>query len=644
MKKIVLLISIFVAAFLFRILPYWNYVFQDGKIYIADPDACYHLRRIEVSAQHFPHLLILDNFAGAESKNHIIWAPLYDWIGAFLWRFMALLGFGKQTILALFMFISPILAVLNAFLIYKLALLIYNESAFAIISSFFFSILPRGIIYSSLGNLDHHAIEVLCMSFLFYRLILLLKQGSLKSILLFSLSVTFATLVWTGSIFFAFCSLLVAFFYCGNTHYTPLKSIGMAFLFSAFCIAPFSLYYVIKGAPTVDFYAFSFFQPLSYVILSALIFIFLKLIHTETEMLFSKEKILMFFSYAAGIVALFLSFQEVFNGIKYLMRKQPLFMSFVSESESIFKISEQWSLSAIILYFSFFIFLLPLFYILLAARKKFLQPAGYAFLTVIVPVFFILICLQKKFSYHFSVPFSILLGLSLYFCYAWLIQKIKSIAALAIIIIITAGMLYPIRPIFYFANDNLYESLHSLLPVYAWLKQKTPSLQDKFNQKERQDYYILSEWSLGHYIQYYAHRAVIVDNFGKDNQMHLAAQILLTYSEYDALQLLYKHKIKYILVRDYLTTLYHLPLLIGENPKEYFNAVQDLHGQYYISPVGGLTFGFILCEKSELFNDQNYPLYNKIKLIQKWPDTHREKYRDGLKGNILLYEVVNSEQ
>jgi len=177
------------------------------------------------------------------------------------------------------------------------------------------------------------------------------------------------------------------------------------------------------------------------------------------------------------------------------------------------------------------------------------------------------------------------------------------------------------------------------LPALDWLKNNTPPLNYTFNQKEELDYYILSEWSYGHYIQYYSGRAVVADNFGKDNHMNLVAKILLSYSEKDALEMLHKYKVKYILVRDYLTTLYFLPSYLGGKSKEFFSTVRDQTGKWYVSPVGGLTFGFNLCEKPEIFDNPYHPLFNKIKLVNKWRDTHRELYRDGLIGYIYLYEV-----
>lgn len=634
--NLILLILILLASLYLRIIPYWQNAFKNNNAYSADPDSCYHLRRAEISAQHFPQLMIIDNFSGADKKNNIIWAPLYDWVLAFFWFVLSKIGLTKITILKILFFLPPLIATINIYLVYKLSILIFNNEAGALLSSFFFSILPRGIVYSSLGNLDHHYIEILMMTIVFITFIKFLNTINLTTAVKLAISITISTLIWTGSIFFSFCCILILLFSEQKSNTTLIKLFGISFLIASLLIIPFSLYYYYYEQTLIDFYAFSMFQPLVYLIFSAFISLYFNLINIEKFRWLKWNNLITLI----GTIAIALSSKNILLGIKYLLRKQPQFMSFVSESESIFISRQQFTLSAITLYLSLFILLLPIFYIVLLKLKNHFEKNGFIFLAVIIPIFFILICLQKKFAYHFSLFFSILLSINIIIFYRKLLKYLKKRYLIPLITIIILTMLYPIRVIFYFGNDNLYSQLYTLMPAYEWIKENTQPAKFNFNQKERANYYILSEWSLGHYLQYYSQRPVVVDNFGKDSQLVIAAKILLSYSEKEALDMLHKYKIKYILVRDYLTTLYFLPICLGGKPNEYFASFIGEDGKRYISPVGGLTFGFNLCEKPEIFDNPMHPLYKKIILIRKWQDYHRELYRDNLRGYVFLYEIV----
>lgn len=633
--NLIFLIFILLASLCFRIIPYWQNAFKNNNAYSADPDSCYHLRRAEISAQHFPQLMIIDSFSGADRKNNIIWAPLYDWVLAFLWFILYKIGFAKIAILKILFFLPPIIATINVYLVYKLSMLIFNNEAGALLSSFFFAILPRGIVYSSLGNLDHHSIEILMMTIVFTTFIKFLKTIDLYAALKLAISIAISTLIWTGSIFFAFCCILITLFSEQKSNPTLVKLFALSFLITSCLIIPFSLYYYYYERTPIDFYAFSMFQSLVYLIFSAFISLYSNLINIEKFKWLKWDNLVCLI----GIIAVAFSSKNILSGLKYLLRKQPQFMSFVSESESSFISHQQLTLSVITLYLSFFILLLPVFYITLIKLKNHFEKNGFIFLSVITPIFFILICLQKKFVYHFSLFFSILLSINIIFFYRKMLKYLKNKYLIPLIALIILAMLYPVKVIFYFGNDNLYSQLFTFLPAFKWIKENTPPVKFNFNQKGEATYYILSEWSIGHYLQYYSQRPVVVDNFGKDSQLIIAAKILLSYSEKEALELLHKYKIKYIMVRDYLITLYYLPIYLGAEPKEYFASFIGEDAKRYISPVGGLTFGFNLCEKPEIFDNAKHPLYKKIILIEKWQDYHRELYRDNLRGYIYLYEI-----
>jgi len=229
--------------------------------------------------------------------------------------------------------------------------------------------------------------------------------------------------------------------------------------------------------------------------------------------------------------------------------------------------------------------------------------------------------------------------LNLYYLWEGINKKIGRFSFIPIIMFILL-MFYPCYPVLKFGNDNLYMELFSIMPALDLLKGKAGPMRNDFNDRGSQDYYVLSEWNLGHWIQYYAKKPVVADNFGKDEHMKIVAEIFLNYSEKEILELLRRYRIKYILVRDYKRSVFNLPVIIGGKPEEYFRSYLE-GNKLYISPVGALTFGFRLCENPPSLIEEKNPLNNHLKLIGEWEDKHKIMFRDGLKGFIRLYEVKN---
>ncbi len=635
----ILLICIFAFAFLIRVIPYWSNAIKDGKIYYADPDSCYHLRRIELSAKHFPGLLIVDNFAGPKSSNFIIWPPLYDWFLSSLWYFLSLVGIKKEVILFVVAFLNPIISLFTSYFIYKLAKEILPHKFYALTSCIIFLFFPRNIIYSSFANIDHHTAEVFSMVFLFYQLIKFMKIQSKTEIIKLSIAMALSSLIWTGAYFFAFCIILVFLAVAKKIESRIYIHFHYSLLLTSLLIFPFSYMYSIYNTPLIKMDVFSLFQSLIYLAYCFLIFAYLKIINKEIPFWSHNEEIFYYISSSLGGLAFFAVIPEVVKGIEYLLKKNPKFMSFVSESESIFKMHGLWTYKVVFLYLSYFIILLPIFYIILFKFKERINKIGFAFLFVLTPIFFLLVVLQKKFSFHFTVLFTLLIGLNLYFLWEKINRKIGRLSFIIIILLIIS-MFYPCFPVLKFGNDNLYMELFSIMSALDLLKEKAGPFVDDFNNKGFQDYYVLSEWNLGHWIQYYANKPVVADNFGKDEHMKIIAEIFLSYSEEEVLKLLRRYRIKYILVRDYKTSIFNLPIIIGRMPEEYFRSYLE-GNKLYISPVGGLTFGFKLCENPTSLIQEKNPLNNHLKLIGEWEDKHKVVFRDGLRGFIRLYEVMD---
>src|SRR5687767_14078115 len=72
------------AALLIRTLPYRAHLQSGSGLAIKDPDACYHLRRVDLIGQVFPRLPVFDPTTNHPDGAYLIWPPLYDLLLALL--------------------------------------------------------------------------------------------------------------------------------------------------------------------------------------------------------------------------------------------------------------------------------------------------------------------------------------------------------------------------------------------------------------------------------------------------------------------------------------------------------------------------------------------------------------------------------
>ncbi|MEK7765481.1 MAG: STT3 domain-containing protein, partial [bacterium] len=154
--------AVLAGAFLLRVVPYVPSVFHEGHVDITDPDAAYHARRILQGAETFPILPVFDPDQNAPYGALSVWSPGYDWVMAGAARLLMSAAADESRVLAILAWIPPILGTLALWCMYRVTRRLLPEG-WAVLAVALAGALPRGIFYTSLGNVDHHAAEALAL-------------------------------------------------------------------------------------------------------------------------------------------------------------------------------------------------------------------------------------------------------------------------------------------------------------------------------------------------------------------------------------------------------------------------------------------------------------------------------------------------
>lgn len=134
-----------------RILPHYGTTFTpDGPI-VRDPDATYHLRRIELTLNNFPELPLFDSYINHPEGAYVIWPPLYDLVLAALWALVDLLP-GSASPLTVLVFLPPLFMTLACGVMYRTGLRLWpGKKWLASAAALVPAVLPATLGYSYLG-------------------------------------------------------------------------------------------------------------------------------------------------------------------------------------------------------------------------------------------------------------------------------------------------------------------------------------------------------------------------------------------------------------------------------------------------------------------------------------------------------------
>ena len=189
-------------ALLIRALGF-EYVFIGDDIVFPPADPQYHLRRAFFTMTRFPDVLLFDPYINFPGGAAVPWPPLFDVsLGGAAWVAGGTIG-DLERIAA---WSAPTCAVLTLWPIYLLGVRLSSPRV-GLLAGFFFALLPISVVYTRVGNADHHSAVSMIGAWLLYCLVAWVDPGASRRrfvglIVLLTLVSSAMLLTWHGSLLY----------------------------------------------------------------------------------------------------------------------------------------------------------------------------------------------------------------------------------------------------------------------------------------------------------------------------------------------------------------------------------------------------------------------------------------------------------
>jgi dolichyl-diphosphooligosaccharide--protein glycosyltransferase len=612
-------ISIFLLAFLVRIMPY-KAVFGGKTVNFFAQDPYYHARRIQLALFNNGIIPTYDSYCGFPDGIHCFWSNFYDY--SILWSGMILSG-GKPSIWLLETLTSwaPVIwGILSLIPAYLLIRLIFNKQT-AFLSLILISIFPGHIYQTLLGRADHYGADPLFPLFMFYFLI----QGISLSdkpfrrelyIFLSGLSLTLSWLVWPGSTIFAGICLgyivLMSWLALSDTSQydsSNILKVGILLMGTSFIsIFPFCAASYWGKINLFEYDALSWFQ-LFFLAASMGLFLLLFTLHR----IFKLWKINQFKAIIFDILVIFLigvltSFflPDIFSGFKsglgWVAKTDP-WLKTITEFQPIFINIGVISWYRPFAFFSYGILLVPiLFFLLLFSwlRNKQINAGKLWFVFYSACMIFLGIN-QTRFSHFFALIVSTLLAWGLIkgwemreaILFPW--KKIDSCKELIFIGVWLLGIYVILKPAL--TEMRSIPDKYAVVPgvwktSLEWMRDNTPPTEYYLKPYSYPEYTVLAPWSSGHWINYIARRPSLANGFHVNNTNNKASMSLyLSDNLTETKEILRKKKVRYLFLTDLLPNLQEYAQVLEKDNSSYvFKVINH-------PPQGGTQIGFVPTEK-----------------------------------------------
>jgi hypothetical protein len=237
-----------------------------GDVVFTTGDPYYHLRLALAALADFPRLLAFDRYLNFPDGSHVPIPPLWTWTLAGVGR---LLGGDQRALEHGAAWLPPILGALTLLPVAALARRLAGP-AVALGAAALLALLPLHVVYTGVGNPDHHAAESLLGAILLWLYALALapelapRRAARLQIGLVAARVAML-LTWTGSLFHlgvGEAALLLAAALRGDR--PRLAAQGAGALATAALVLPFAASAVAAGAPRFSSVELTLLHPLAF--------------------------------------------------------------------------------------------------------------------------------------------------------------------------------------------------------------------------------------------------------------------------------------------------------------------------------------------------------------------------------------------
>lgn len=555
------------AAFAVRLVPSYQAVHSNGE-YITDPDSLYHLIRIEQTVQDYPRIPVKNRYEEYPAGSTYESPPLYPFFLATILKIWSLFTgpMTGETMRRILSFVGPLSGCFLAIAFYIFCGNFVHSRAIRLLGSLLFAILPVGINYTGYGNLDYHGL-IAGLTMLFYGAVV---RQRLRSAVLW-LALLFGT--WQAVQLQMGIVLLAAFAYAFTR-----KDAGLLFPFlekvgwgTAACLFPLVLYCSLMGAPAAN-PAFFGWGTLLTVVAFAL---FCRSIARKSRLWFG-----------ASCVAMLPIVPIAWKGLLVLYLDPLPFLQSVRESAPLLFLDRHFSLRGPIYLLTPLCLITPLIGVLLFRRWRRRTEDEWtfarAFLLVAYFVHGTAAFAQARFSDLWAAFVVLLLVVALD-----LAGRRRRPVVLALLLINAFPVYGEVLPK---GLRNDYRVLIS--SVSFW---NTTADTPGWGRPETDPGYgVLTDWEHGTLVEYWAHRPVMIDPRGPiSTDWRWAANFQLSEDEAESYRIASEHRIRYVLVRDFYSTMNIYPAWIGKRLTDYFELREG-----GAIPTDKLlrTTGFRLCE------------------------------------------------
>ena len=591
----------------------------------------------------FPQVPVFDAYMNFPHGAYIIWPPLYDFCLAVAWGILAICPGGTHPPWAL-PHLPPLLFFLTACVVYRIGLRFWPKNRpYAFLAALAPAVLPIVIHYSYVGQLDHHAAELLCVALFtagLFRSLPTLQQGKTfqRNWIYPGIFFGLGLLVQHGLLLLEAVLILPMLLFMGK-HFRPqVWAFGCTVNTVAFLVTlPFGLSCYLRGVPLSHTH-FGLFQPTVLLVLSLIFFTFwfasishLKISRPVKYTTCTLTAVL------AVMLTLYL-LHHILAGTTYLLRTWTGWQAQIAESHSLLRISWNRAFDELSQYMSWAIALLPLAWLIMMYRWPRLSVhEKILFLSTLILAAFGL------FQVRYLPYLALLFGLMLVFLinFMWKIFPLKRI----IIPLFAAVFLVSYYPCTKSigGQDITFEVYNEMEPILTWLKDRSPPDSLYANPRTSPEYGIVCDWNLGHYVQYYGHWPVLADNFGEHaTDLSRLNRFFFSTKNNKAYQFLDENRVRYVLCQD-LPSMYQ-SMILDKSMLAYVSEFDKQTGSIVFAPRMFPTVLYRLVWRYggpfiDMENMVYYPPLDRLRLVAE-SRGRDETLSEPKVARIKLYEYV----
>ncbi len=519
-----LVVGFAMAVFLFLSYIYYPSVIFKQEVLLYGTDPYYHVRRIWLTALHFPRLSEFDWYVNYPTGAYIQWPPGFDYLLAGLVRAFT----GPEPSLyqagVVSVWVVPLLGVLIVPLVYRMAAVHFGRWAgvlAAALTALSFPLLNS----STMSRVDHHMLEPLFLALIWHLFERSYTLGDSRRAVFAGISLAFSFLFVPVSNLFPF--LMFGFFvlmmlggmYAGRDM-SLLGRLGSLFLLSAGVVAlPLSLTSHFARAGLFDISPLSLFQPSVTLLLGAASAMLWTIQAWWLRSGFSRLHL------TAGVVALLvlsivlLVFTPLNQGLDFLVRTDPIAAT-VSETQS----PLTWGWFDFLMYSSWIILLVPALvpWVLLRWARN-IDRERMGLLAYMLVATTVLGLMQIRLMPLLYVALPVAAGGAMHNLLApegglnsvFFVRRraLMLLTRILILVLPFAMMLVTINKS-YNVKEGSPNRLLTLMDSLLWIRDRTPEPGHFHDPSQKPAYGVLSDWSFGHYISFYSERPNISNPFG----------------------------------------------------------------------------------------------------------------------------------